>query len=216
MCFSAPASFISSAVLCTTGIASVKTCSSANQRWFAAVPLLFGTQQFFEGFVWYYLNEAATEYYDGYAAGAFLFFALVLWPVWVPWSVFKMESQSLRKRIILALLIIGAVFSLITLVMLFVYPSRSSINGYHILYELDYPMRNSPIATIIYLSVTLLPLLLSSLRYVPLLGLLIFGSYMVTFFFYSHYIFSVWCFFAAIISALIFLMVSDKIKVFKR
>lgn len=215
MCFSATASFISCGVLCTSGFLALKKCEQTEQRLFASIPLVFGTQQFFEGLIWNFLSQTGIASWDGYAVKMFLFFALVLWPIWVPWSVLKIETHPLRKKIIGVTLLMGLVFAFTACAMLFIYPSSASINGYHIDYLLEYPLRNHPLATIFYLAATLLPLLLSSLRYVPYLGLLIFGSYILSYIFYSNYIISVWCFFAAIISGLIYLMVTNKIKVFE-
>jgi hypothetical protein len=214
MCFSSTASFVSSAVLMTAGIASVRSCKSFSQRWFAAIPLLFGIQQFFEGIVWRYLGDAEYLTWNGYGVKIFLFFAIVVWPSWVPWSVLKIETHLLRRRLVIITLFAGLIFSAVALTMLFIYPSQGIINGHHIDYELEFPLRWHPLATLVYLSATLLPLIVSSAKYVPVLGGIIFTSYVVTFYFYSAYIISVWCFFAAIISALIYLMISGRIKSF--
>ena len=51
MCFSAPASFIAGAVLATVGVVTLRMATRPAQIAFAAIPLLFGIQQLFEGLI---------------------------------------------------------------------------------------------------------------------------------------------------------------------
>ena len=54
MCFSAEVSFVAAALLIPTGVACIYQTSKDNRKFkaFAALPMLLGFQQLFEGFVW--------------------------------------------------------------------------------------------------------------------------------------------------------------------
>ena len=113
MCFSAPASFVASAVLVTTGSYCVKKAAERDRDYlaFAAVPILFGVQQFFEGFVWIGLN-AGIPWMVKLASYAFLFFAFGFWPFYAPLSVFLAEKREVNpeiKDLLWVLTVIGLV-----------------------------------------------------------------------------------------------------------
>ena len=79
----------------------------------------------------------------------------------------------------------------------------------HIDYGVNAPQQFLKIAYLAYLAVTLLPFLITSKRKVWLLGAVIVVSYAVAAYFYSEYLLSVWCFFAAIISAVVWWIVGE-------
>lgn len=56
MCFSASASFITSAVLFAGGVAAVKFSTNKRQLPFAIIPFIFSFQQFSEGILWLSLS----------------------------------------------------------------------------------------------------------------------------------------------------------------
>src|SRR5687768_18398485 len=96
MCFSATASFGAGIVLSTIGIATIKKAQRREQLAFAAIPLLFAVQQFSEGFVWVGLQNSNALMASA-GTYVFLFFAQVLWPFWVPWSVMILEKKETRR-----------------------------------------------------------------------------------------------------------------------
>ena len=105
MCFSATASFVAAALLLPTGATALAMAWSKGQRQklpLAAAPLLFGLQQSLEGMVWLGIRAqpalASPDQRVGpvVAALAYLFFAYVCWPVWMPLAaVAQMEQPKL-------------------------------------------------------------------------------------------------------------------------
>ncbi|MBL7917219.1 MAG: hypothetical protein JNM96_02405 [Bacteroidia bacterium] len=215
MCFSATASFVSAGIVGAAGILSLSKVETPNQKYFAAIPLVFAVQQIAEGFVWISFNSVATPTWQDIPIKIFLFFAIVVWPTLVPYSVWKFEENKKRKRFQFVFLTAGLIFSTVAAWYMFNYSSSASIAEHHVYYKLDFPLRNAPIVSIFYIGATVVSLLLSSKKWVPGLGLLILSSYIVTNFYYKDYLISVWCFFAAVLSALIYLMVTHRIKVFE-
>jgi ABC-type Fe3+-siderophore transport system permease subunit len=88
------------------------------------------------------------------------------------------------------------------------------IRGYHIHYKTGFPQSLSMVAFIIYLIVTITPLFVSSIKRTHILGILMFLSCLVTAIFFTQYLTSVWCFFAALISGVIYWILSDSKKKF--
>lgn len=214
MCFSATASFAAGTFIGAVGVASLKRAETSTQKMFAGIPLLFAIQQFSEGLVWLSLSTAEPPPYKQTSIAAFLLFALVIWPVWVSVSMMVLEKNKTRKLIQVLSLLSGLTFSAFAGYYMTQYQMTAKISSYHILYELDFPHKENPVVPILYVMATVVPLLISSIRRVSFLGGLIFISYLVSRVYFMEYVISVWCFFAAVISSVIYLMVSDKIKVF--
>src|ERR1041385_1006208 len=99
MCFSASASFGAGAILSVIGLASLKKVKSSSQIIFAAIPLIFAVQQITEGFLWLALSHQNFASMRQGTTYIFLFFAQIVWPVWVPFSILKLEKRDNRKKI---------------------------------------------------------------------------------------------------------------------
>src|SRR5690348_1383449 len=84
MCFSATGSFAIAGVLAGLGAASMVRNSSKAQRMFAAIPFIFAAQQATEGIVWLTIHDGQHASLHRLAVGAFLGFALIVWPIWLP------------------------------------------------------------------------------------------------------------------------------------
>jgi hypothetical protein len=140
--------------------------------------------------------------------------AQVLWPALIPVSVLLMEENKKRIRILRILLVMGLSLSLYYSVCLLSFHVTPQIMGYHILYNTDFPESFAIIAFIIYLVVTITPLFVSGIKRTHMLGILMFLSCLITAIFFTQYLISVWCFFAALISVVIFWILSDSKKEF--
>lgn len=204
MCFSAPASFSASAVLITVGIIAQRKSSSPNQRVFAAIPLLFGIQQFAEGILWLSFSYDSFKLFETSAMYVFLFFAQVVWPAFVPLSMRAVETDPTRKKILNGLVVFGSLVSAILLVYLIIYPSHANAECYHVFYNVKYPIPPK-YGGIFYFIPTAIPLFVSSARKMRLLGIVLFIVYVICKIFYLRYMISVWCFFASITSAIVLL-----------
>jgi hypothetical protein len=148
------------------------------------------------------------------ATYVFLIMADFLWPMMIPLAVLFMEENQKRKKILWALFIGGISVSLYYAFCLLSFNIYPQISGYHILYKTDFPQSLSMIAFAIYLIVTITPLFVSSIKRTHLLGVLMFLSCLVTAIFFRQYLTSVWCFFAALISGVIYWILRDSKRVF--
>ena len=87
MCFSATASFTAGVVLTVIGIASIKKANYKSQLLFASIPFMFGVQQFAEGILWLTIPKSDYFVLQKMATYIYLFFAHILWPLWVPIAI---------------------------------------------------------------------------------------------------------------------------------
>ncbi len=214
MCFSAEASFAGGVIISAIGVATIKKVHNPSQLIFASIPLFFGIQQFAEGFVWLTLPNPEYINIQRIATYVFLIMADFLWPMMIPLAVLFMEENKKRKKILWAFFIGGFTLSMYYAFCLLSFNIYPQISGYHILYKTDFPKSLSLIAFAIYLIVTITPLFVSSIKRTHLLGALMFLSCLVTAIFFRQYLTSVWCFFAALISGVIYWILRDSKRIF--
>jgi hypothetical protein len=198
MCFSATASFTAGTALTLIGGASIAQTKSRNEWMFASMPLLFGIQQFIEGVIWLSFGMPVLSQIMGYG---FLFFSHVLWPTFVPLSIFFLERSPLRRKLLTIFVIMGAVVSLYFLYYLFTENVKPEIAYKSIAYVGPHFFVTFILSP--YTIATCASCLLSSHRIVNLFGVVTFLSAVIAFRFYEYTFVSVWCFFAAILSAIV-------------
>jgi len=209
MCFSAGASFAGGIIISAVGVATVRKVSKPTQRLFAGIPLFFGFQQFAEGVLWATLRSGGHEWLQNAATYIFLITAMVIWPVMIPLSMWFMEEAQKRKKILAGLIVTGGILSLFYAFCIVSYNVTPQINGFHIQYIDEFPKTLVTIASFFYPASTVAPLFVSSVRRMWLFGIVITVSYLVTGIFFAQYLISVWCFFAALISVMIYGMLRE-------
>src|ERR1035437_3898433 len=212
MCFSAGASFAGGVAISAIGVATIMKVHKPSQIVFASIPLFFGFQQFVEGSMWMILQHPEFSRYQSPFMYTFLLMAQVFWPMMIPLAVLSMEVNKKKKKWLWILLSAGLTLSLYYIFCMVTFHSTPQISGYHILYMDDSPKIVTFIAFIFYLITSITPLFISSIKRTHLLGTLMSLSCLVTIIFFTHYLTSVWCFFAALISAVIYWILSDSKK----
>ncbi len=206
MCFSAEASFSAGTVLLIVGAATVRRARVRAELPYAWIPVLFGIQQLLEGALWLtfpdrapLLNTALTHAYS--------FFSHVLWPIYVPLAVLALETVPWRRRALTAIAIAGSGVGLYLLATLFTLPIVATVRGQHIAYES--PHFYALAAMSLYLLGTCASLMFSSHARVVAFGVAAFASAVAAYAFYAAWFISVWCFFAGVLSVIVFLYFTD-------
>ena len=205
MCFSATASFSAAAVLLGIGALTLRSALVPRQRRalpFAAIPMLFAVQQFVEGVIWLTFTEEATRL-NAVMTHVYSFFSHVLWPVYVPMAVLLIEPSAWRRRALTAFVAAGAAVGAYLLYVLAAFPVISKPTGQHI--EYDSPHFFAAVTMTLYLLSTALSPLLSTHRMVVVFGVLALLSFGAAYAFYATWFISVWCFFAALLSSVVYL-----------
>lgn len=200
MCFSAQASFAAGAVLMGAGVAAMRKTGSPSQLLFAGIPLLFSIQQFSEGFLWLSQENPVFASLEAPATHFFFFIGSVVWPVWVPVSIWMVEPNARRRKGLLLIMGIGAIIALYGLVCMLSLGVVAQVDCSHIMYIFSYPL-DWP-RKILYIMAVAPPFFVSSWKNMRFLGFMAVISVAVTQVFYAEFAFSVWCFFAAILSVL--------------
>jgi hypothetical protein len=201
MCFSATASFIAGVSLSVLGVATVKKAKRKVEIPFAMIPLLFGIQQIIEGMLWLSFRFEA-PLLNVTMTYVFILFSHVLWPIFVPFSIGLVETVSWRKKVISVFQITGIAVGLYLLYFIVRFPVTSEVNG-HIVYVVPY-VKEHPVLEF-YLAATCVAPFFSSYKIINIYGVLALLLFMVAYWFYTVAFFSVWCFFAAILSVVIYL-----------
>lgn len=208
MCFSASASFVSGGVLSVAATATIREARRSPRVLVAAIPLLFAVHQVAEGVVWLTLGDAAPAAWQRPAMFLYLTVAKVVWPFWVPLAMLAAERTAGYRRVLIPSLVIGFVSALYQAYLLIVYPVSASVAvTHHIHYEVGSPPVARLLSGVLYMVPTVLPPFFCSLPMMRMVGAGILGSFIFSAIYYREALGSVWCFFAAIISLLIWFAV---------
>ncbi len=202
MCFFASASFLAGTALLAVGAVTTSGATRRSELPFAMIPVLFGLQQLVEGVIWLglrfdtpLLNTVMTQVYS--------LFSHVLWPIYVPIAVLLLEPTPWRRKTISAFLWVGMAVGLYLLWMLVRFPIRAEASGGHILYVS--PHFYVWVVMGAYLAASCISMFFSSHKAVVAFGIVAFLSFIAAYGFYALWFISVWCFFAAILSSLVYL-----------
>lgn len=170
----------------------------------ALYPVAFSLQQTIEGLVWVGLNSA-DQTLVAVASRCFLFFSHLFWLVWVPFSIYCLEDEIWRRRVLLCLMGIGAAFGMSVFLpsslmadWLTVEQVQQSLEYKTVLIYDGFVSRTALRA--IYAVIIVSALLMASSWLIRIFGGLIFMSLVAASHFFAHALISVWCFFAAVLS----------------
>jgi hypothetical protein len=197
MCFSESASFIASGGLAAAGVASMRIAPRPHQKLIAALPFLFAIQQFIEGWQWHALNAGSPSIIAGYM---FLFFAFLLWPLYIPITVWVLDKK--RRKMASFFVAAGAVLASLLGYVLVTEPLNVHACGHSIAYTISLSFNS--VIIFLYFLVVAGVLMFSSRPELRWFGVLITSAAAITAFFYFSTLTSVSCFFCAILSSLIY------------
>ncbi len=201
MCFSATASYVASAILLLCGIAALSRAKK-NQLFFASIPILFSIQQFIEGTIWQSLTQGSSATLAIYA---YVCFVAIIWPNWIPYSIYHISNFSEKKKLSISM-VAGILTGILSAAYLMAYPPIAIIAENHIRYTSDIPQWLWIPGTFLYLTATVMPFFIPKIPSLSIMGVILAISYVFAFLFYYNYIISIWCFFAAILSVLVILI----------
>jgi hypothetical protein len=211
MCFSAGASFGASAVLGIIGSAAIIKARTIPEGLFASIPFIFSIQQVAEGMLWLSFTNAGLEAGQPFFTYTFLVFAMMLWPVWIPLTIRLLEKDSRRKKNLNVLLGIGVLVSLGVGAVLLLYRVDVISTHHHIHYRINFPGSTRSLIvpfSLLYFIATMIAPFISGIKRMKWLGLGFMASYLFAIVFYSGFVVSVWCYFAAMLSAMVFWILS--------
>lgn len=207
MCFSAGASFAVGAGLLGPGYYAINRTESPRMLAFACTPIVFSFHQIAEGFLWLSLKHPDFASWYKPALYGYSFISQPIWPIWVPLIMWLMERDERRKNLLFYFLLLGGASAIYMFYCLITYNISAVAEHGHIRYYRDFPYLNI-MRPVNFVTIAVTPFL-STLRYTKLLAAAMMGSLIVTYLFFTNYLISVWCFFAAILSLLVILVVQS-------
>ncbi|CAM3290805.1 DUF6629 family protein [Asticcacaulis taihuensis] len=202
MCFSAPVSFAASAFVAGAGALALRETRTVTERPLASVPLLFAMQQFVEGVLWLLLPQIGTGGASHLLVQIYAFFIGVIWPMVIPLGILLIEPDRLRKRLMTGVLAIGVIVAIGTFIIILRYGVEVAVVNHCLVYS--NPFGGGLLVRSAYVIATCAAYFLSSHRSVRWIGIAMIGGFGVAYSFYHLNWPSVWCFFAALVSALIY------------
>ncbi len=200
MCFSATASFTAAAALGVVGAATLAQKPKPRDMAFAAIPVIFAAHQAIEGAIWLDLHQGAAIPYA--LVVSYLLIAQVLWPVYIPASVILMERDRKRPALWI-LLAAGLIVSGVLAAILIQHRYGVTAVADGLRYATDHQFERRLLA--LYLLATVAPLFLSRHIYVVMFGAATCAGALATVLAFYYAAASVWCFFSAVASVLVFL-----------
>ncbi|MHB8508341.1 MAG: DUF6629 family protein [Candidatus Dormibacteria bacterium] len=200
MCFSATASFTAGTALTAVGGLTLSRSRGKAELPIAVVPLLFGAQQLTEGVLWLSLGHNALL--ASVATYIFSVFSHVLWPIFVPFAILLVETVRWRRRAIGVFEVLGLGVGIFLLYFIVRFPVTARILGHSISYDSPHFFIIGVLVT--YLLATCVSGLFSSHRCINTFGVLAFLLAVLAYVVSVSTFISVWCFFAAVLSLLVY------------
>jgi len=186
--------------LIAVGAVTIIRAGERRELAFAAIPLLFGIQQLIEGILWLSFHYDAPQLRTLFTY-LFTMFSHVLWPIYLPFAVGLLETEPWRLRGMWIFRFIGLSVSIHLLLLIALQP-LTAVADQHIIYIsprlYEWPMM------LLYIVATCLVSIFSSFKLIRIFGLLALLLFGVAYLFYTEAFFSVWCFFAAILSMIVY------------
>jgi hypothetical protein len=197
VCYSAQASFIASGVLTATSISIARIPKQKSNLPLSIIPAVFAAHQFIEGVIW--LNQGKLDLSGSEGIPVFLYalIAYVFWPIFIPFTSYRVEPDKRRLFLIKICQVVGIVVGLNYFLGMLQSPVGVSVSSCSLSYQVNSFWNIGPL----YIFAVSVPFLVSSHR-----GLVVFGGLVVLscaagLYFASQPAFpSVWCFFAALLS----------------
>jgi hypothetical protein len=203
MCFSADVSFAAAAATGLIGAVTVGKVAKSSEWPLAAIPLVFGAQQAIEGCLWLALGGKHLPVSTFLLTNGYVFVALVIWPVYASLAAALVEQSYMRRLSMIGLALLGLVVALYGVMHIAAHPFMARIVGHSIAYTNGPPHPHLRIGA--YEACACLPFVLSSHKVLRWFGVLVIAGLIASTLVYFWTRFSVWCFFAALASAILYL-----------
>jgi hypothetical protein len=136
VCFSPQGDLVGGLVISAIGVDAVRHVRQRGDHVaVAALPLLLGFHQLDEAFVWWGLQGHVPATVGRIAMWIYLLIAFVVLPIYVPLAVTALE-QPIRRRLVAPFVVVGALVSALLLAAMIRGPVTARLAPYHVAYGL--------------------------------------------------------------------------------
>jgi hypothetical protein len=170
VCFSAQADLVGGVVVGAIGLDVVRHVDHRNNRlMLATLPVLLAAHQLDEAVVWFGLQGHVSWEVGRVALWAYLLFAFVVLPTFVPLAVLVLEPPGRRRWVIAPFVVIGAVVSTELLAAMLRGPVSARLGHYHLAYSTG--LRAGGLIVTLYVVACCGSLLVSGYRDIAVFGI---------------------------------------------
>ena len=202
MCFSPAGDLVGGAVVAAIGVdACLHMKGRTEYLAIASLPLVLGLHQIDETFVWWGLQGHVSQGVGHVAMWIYLVFALVVLPVFVPLLMFLLLKGQYRRRRIVPFLAIGIAVAAVLLESMLVGHPRASLGAYHLAYTIG--LRHGIVVIGLYIVATCGPLFVTGYPSIAWFGVANLVAVVGLALLCASGFTSLWCFYAALVSAAI-------------
>ena len=200
MCFSPQADLVGGGIVLAIGVDVMRHVRHRrNHRVLAVLPLVLGTHQIIEAFVWWGQEHVVPRGVATVALWLYLLIAFVVLPVLVPSAVLALEPRGRRRWTMVPLVAVGTVVAGVLLAAMVRGPISVSMHPYHLAYSIH--LRYGLLFISLYVLAVCGALLLSGYRDVMVFGAVNLVAVIVIAKLTVDGFASVWCGWAAVTSA---------------
>jgi hypothetical protein len=202
MCFSPESDLVAGLVITGIGVDTLRHVRHRQELPLAAVPLLLGSHQLIETFVWWGERGTVSAATGNVAMWAYLLIAFCVLPIWIPAGVMGIEPTAKRRRLMATMLVLGVgVSSVLLFQMVTGGPVVVEERAYHLYYEPH--LTYGGLIVVLYILAVCVPLLMSRYRHVAAFGVVNLGAALLLAWTIKSGFTSLWCGWAAVASGAI-------------
>ena len=201
MCFSATASFTAGTALIAVGVMTLHKSRGLPELPLALVPLLFGLQQLTEGVLWPSFRHDL-PLVTTWATYTYSFFSHMLWPIFAPLAILLVETKRRRRTALEVFQVLGLAVGLYLLYFILRFPVSARVHNRSVVYDSPHFFLLS--VMVVYLLATCVSGLFSGHRCINVFGVLAFVLAVAAYQVSALTLVSVWCFFAAVLSLVMY------------
>lgn len=203
MCFSATASFTIAAATGAMGALSLTQISTKRELPLASIPLVFAAQQAIEGWLWLLLPGGGAGWLPAALSAAFVAIGFLVWPLLPSLAAGLIEPNTPRRSVMYFTFVVGVGVALYLGIDMVARPYTARIVGNSLCYVNGGTI--PPWLLPFYMTAACGPFIFSSHRALRHLALFVLAGLAISLAFYLYAFISVWCFFAAGTSVILYL-----------
>ena len=202
MCFSPEGDLVGGLVITAIGADATRHLHGRNSHLLlATMPLVLGFHQLDETLVWWGLQGHVPHGLGRFAMWIYLVIAMVVVPILVPLSIWKLEPQGKRRWVVALFVGLGVAVATVLLITMVRGPVTVQLGTYHLAYSIG--LHHGVLIIGLYVLATCGSLLVSGYRDVVIFGLANVVAVVILARLTADGFASLWCFYAALASGAI-------------
>ena len=127
----------------------------------------------------------------------FLLFAFIIWPSWIPWSLYKAEKNKTAKNYLQLLSYYGLAYSIAGIVYLAYSGVHADVAQCHVAYSFNTSSWLALTSLLLYIVPVIGSFFISTMNYSIFAGTMLALSCAISYWLWLNWFISIWCFFCS-------------------